>query len=120
MPEERTGRHDPILPRARKREIDLRGIDGRDIISPRLPRIRKPESAKSELRLQFVESARRLGDTLDNALGNFSRYYKDELEGKVEETLEDVTRVTRDLKTELGRRANEIGDNVKAIFRKLW
>lgn len=119
MSEGRTGRPDPVMPRARKRENALRVLDGRDVISPRAPKIRPPEIAKSELRMQFVESARRLGDTLDSAFSNFSKYYKDELEAKVDGTLEDVARVARDLKTELGRRTGEIGENVKDLWKKI-
>lgn len=110
----------PVMPRPRKHLKELRRLDRPAVISPKPPAKESRLPAGSDLGIQFVESARKLGVALDSTLNNFSDYYKRELETKVNETWEDVTRRARELKTELGKRTGEISDGVMSLFKKIW
>lgn len=110
----------PVLPRPRKHLKELHRLDRHGIISPQPPEKELRLDTGSDLGTQFVKSARKLGDALDSALNDFSDYYKRELEAKVNETWEDITRRTRVLKTELGKRTGEISDGIMSLFKKIW
>lgn len=110
----------PVHPRARKNLKELHRLDREAIISPNPPPKEFRLASGSDLGMQFVKSARKLGDALDNAFNDFSDYYKRELEAKVNETWEGVTRRTRDLKTELGKRTGEISGGIMSLFKKIW